>query len=90
MEGLGKWRERISEARLLPFRWSVWNDEDCDVLISVITLDLDFSCFLAVQASLSIIFIRERSRSLARFLFDRANDSVEKKCSNFSNICYNY
>lgn len=27
MEGLGKWRERISEARLLPFRWSVWNDE---------------------------------------------------------------
>lgn len=88
MEGLGKWRERISEARLLPFRWSVW-DDDCDVLISVITLDLDFSCFLAVQASLSIIFIRERSRSSARFLFDRANDSVEKKCSNLSNICYN-
>lgn len=30
----GKWRERISEARLLPFRW---DDEGCDVLISVIT-----------------------------------------------------
>lgn len=90
---LGKWRERISEARLLPFRWSDWDDEACDVLISVTTRVRFQQSFQFHRGQWYAVFLGSDELRYLLSLFVREVDSMNfsRSGSNFSrNINYNY